>query len=277
TITIENLAADCGVLRKAKAGSSPGRFSYEPVSFTGTQSIEKEDKLALMVAGVLLERIQNKWPERGMIASIDKKTCAIKLDKCHKIITPILEQLQEWAHSLSPEPPPLILNRHCPYCQFQNLCTAKAEQDDNLSLLDGISTPKAIRQYEKRGIFTVKQLSYLFKPKKKRKDAKRSSLATHKVELQALAIRTGQIYLQEVPVISRQPVELFLDIEGVPDRQEHYLIGLLVYDGETSSHHSFWADTHESEALIWHQFLEKVKQYPNAPIYHYGSYEPRAI
>jgi RNase_H superfamily len=28
---------------------------------------------------------------------------------------------------------------------------------------------------------------------------------------------------------------------------------------------------------MWQQFVEKVAQYPDAPIYHYGSYEPRAI
>jgi predicted RecB family nuclease len=90
TITIENLEADCGVLRKTKSGSSLGRFSYAPVSFTGTQSIEKEDKLALMFAGFLLERIQSKRPERGMIVTIDKKTYAIKLDKSSKIVAPFL-------------------------------------------------------------------------------------------------------------------------------------------------------------------------------------------
>jgi len=277
TISFENLEADCDVLIKTTAGSSLGRFSYEPVSFTGTQSIEKQDTLALMFVGFLLERIQNKRPEKGRIATIDGKAYVINLDKSSKMLAPILETLQEWAHSPSPEAPPIILNNHCPYCQFQNLCVAKAEQDDNLSLLAGISTPKAIRKYEKRGILTVKQLSYLFKPKKRGKDAKKLQPATHKVELQALAIRTEQIYLQEVPEMSRHPVELFLDIEGLPDRQEHYLIGLLVCDGETSGYHSFWADTSENEALIWQQFLERVKQYPDAPVYHYGSYEPRAI
>ena len=33
--------------------------------------------------------------------------------------------------------------------------------------------------------------------------------------MQALAIRTGKIYLQELPELDRKPVELFLDIEGV--------------------------------------------------------------
>jgi predicted RecB family nuclease len=28
---------------------------------------------------------------------------------------------------------------------------------------------------------------------------------------------------------------------------------------------------------MWQQFLTKIDQYPNAPIYHYGSFEPRTL
>ena len=75
-----------------------------------------------------------------------------------------------------------------------------------------------MRQYERKGIFTVKQLSYLFKPRKRKKGSRKPPPVTHKVELQALAIREHKIYLQELPMLSRQPVELFVDMEGVPDR-----------------------------------------------------------
>ena len=99
----------------------------------------------------------------------------------------------------------------------------------------------------------------------------------HSLELQALAIRTGKIYIQELPEISRQSIELFLDIEGVPDKDAYYLIGLLVCDSNECQHYSYWANSDEEENQIWQQFLEKIKEYPEAPIYHYGSYELRAI
>jgi predicted RecB family nuclease len=72
-------------------------------------------------------------------------------------------------------------------------------------------------------------------------------------------------------------VELFVDMEGVPNRELYYLIGLLVCQGDTTEHYSFWANTDRDERHIWQQFVGKVIQYPEAPIYHYGSYEPRAI
>ena len=133
-----------------------------------------------------------------------------------------------------------------------------------------------MRRYHKKGIFTVTQLSYLFKPRRSRKQSKKTA-APHKLELQALAVRTNKIYIQELPVLSRHPVELFLDIEGIPDEHRYYLFGLLVCASGDCSYYPFWADTAQDEEHIWQQFLEKVNEYPEAPIYHYGTYEPGAI
>jgi predicted RecB family nuclease len=55
------------------------------------------------------------------------------------------------------------------------MCYAQAEHEDNLSLLDGM-TGRMMRQYEKKGIFMVKQLSYLFKPRKRKKGRRKGSI-----------------------------------------------------------------------------------------------------
>jgi predicted RecB family nuclease len=277
TLEANGLAADCAFLNKVRTHSALGRYSYEPTIFAGTHSIKKEQKLELFYVSHVLEQVQNRRPVSGRIIGLDAKSHKVKLEDSLKTLRPFLEPLQEWAGEPSPEPPPLILNRHCPICQFRNLCRTKAEQEDNLSLLDGISTPKAINKYQKKGLFTVKQLSYTFKPRKRKKRAKNPPPVIHKPELQALAIREGKIYLQELPELIRQSVELFLDIEGVPDRQFYYLIGLLVNENGATTYHPFWANTSADEAQMWGQFLAKVSQYPEAPIYHYGSFEPRAL
>jgi hypothetical protein len=95
--------------------------------------------------------------------------------------------------------------------------------------------------------------------------------------LQALAIRTGKIYLQEIPTLARQETELYLDIEGLPDLGLYYLIGLLVRQGKNVEYHSFWADNIEDERKIWWDFLDFLAQHHDAPIYHYGGYDLRAI
>ena len=97
------------------------------------------------------------------------------------------------------------------------------------------------------------------------------------MELQALVLRTGKIYVKEPPQLARSPIELFVDIEGVSDQQYFYLFGLLVCEGDQAVYHAFWADTIADEAVMWHQFVEKVTAFPDAPLYHYGMYEPHAI
>jgi hypothetical protein len=57
----------------------------------------------------------------------------------------------------STSPPELILNRHCPECEFQNQCRQKAIEKDDLSMLSGI-TEAARSSHRNRGIFTVTQL-----------------------------------------------------------------------------------------------------------------------
>jgi predicted RecB family nuclease len=68
-----------------------------------------------------------------------------------------------------------------------------------------------------------------------------------------------------------------LDIESVPDQDLHYLHGLLVCQGETATYYPLWADKADDENITWKAFCDKVNQYPDAPIYHYGSYESRTI
>jgi predicted RecB family nuclease len=77
--------------------------------------------------------------------------------------------------------------------------------------------------------------------------------------------------------LSRQNVELFIDIEGIPDRHHYYLFGLLVCDEGKSTYYPFWADAKSGEAQAWQIFIDNVNRHPDAPIYHYGNYELRAI
>jgi predicted RecB family nuclease len=221
------LEAVCGILTKVASPSSLGEYSYEPAIFVGTHQIHSDQKLELIFVGYVLEQVQGQSPAIGRIIGAGLKPHKISLENGYKILTPILQDLHSSIQAKSSEPPPLVLNKHCPYCQFEHLCRTQAEKEDNLSLLDR-ATGKLVQYYEKKGIFTVKQLSYLYKPRRRKKRAKNLPLPLHKLELQALAIRTGKIYLHELPQLTRESVELFLDIEGIPDQQYNYLIGLLV-------------------------------------------------
>lgn len=276
TLCFEKLEGECGLLSKVENSKASDGLNYEPTIFTGTYSITKEHHLELLYIAYILGKIQNNIPRKGKIIGLGNNDVTIVLANKIKTISPMLELLQDWLKSPSPEPPPIILNKHCHICQFRSLCNKQAVQEDNLSLLSSITTSKQINKYEKRGIFTVKQLSFLFRPRKPRKRVKELPVV-HKPELHALALKTGKIYVQELPNILRKPVELFLDIEGVPDRQFHYLIGLLICENGLLSYQYFWSATSDQEFTIWQDIIRKINEYSQAPIYHYGNYEVKAF
>jgi predicted RecB family nuclease len=270
-LVADNLQADCSLLTKVDVQT------YEPTIVIGTHSIGDADKLRIAFIGYVLGKIQGNLPVIGHIVTLSGKSSKVKLSQNRKALTSLLDSLLEWTtNTNSFSEPPIMLNKHCPLCQFRFQCETKAIQEDNLSRLAG-TTPRIIRRYERKGIFTVKQLSYLFKPRKRKKRAKNPPLSLHNIELQALAIRTGRIYIQELPTLTRRETELFLDIESIPDQDLHYLIGWLVSQGEIATYYPFWADEAGDEATIWQLFLAKANQYPDAPVYHYGSYESRTI
>ena len=186
----------------------------------------------------------------------------------------IVDALRAWADDPAGDAPPVVLNKHCPSCPFRDACLQQAEKEDNLSLLDRM-TPKLMRKYHDKGIFTVRQLSHVYKPRRSRKKAKRQ--VRHSLELQALAIRTGKIHVEHLPELPRGPVELFVDLEGVPDRDAYYLAGLLVCRGGEAEYESFWADDAAGEAAMWSALVERLEAFPDAPVYHYGSYEKKAF
>ena len=116
----------------------------------------------------------------------------------------------------SSSPPELVLNRHCTECEFQYRCRSKATEIDELSLLSGMSEKERAR-HRSKGIFTVTQLSYTFRPRRTPKRAKNPA-KPHHFSLQALAIREKCVYIHGTPVIPSSAHQVYLDIEGLPDR-----------------------------------------------------------
>lgn len=274
-LRFHDLAAECDVLKKAHRGSSLSSDCYEPMVVVGTHQVMKEQKLALLFVGYVLGQLQNQLPTAGTIMGADGHAHKVGMESVNRTLMPIIKALRQWTDSSPSTSPPVILNKHCSTCQFRRGCLEQAEKDDDLSLLDRI-TPKIIRKYHKKGIFTVTQLSYVFKPRRSRKRRTKAPVS-FKLELQALALRTGKIYIQELPTLLRRDVELFLDLEGIPDQNFYYLIGLLINEQGNRSYHFFWANTPVDEQRIWAEALQKINEHPEVPIYHYGSYELRAI
>ena len=84
----------------------------------------------------------------------------------------------------SGKPPPLILNRHCAVCDFQSRCRGIAMERDDLSLLTAM-TVKERAKCAAKGIFTITQLSYGYRPRRRKRtrpDPERFKKSTHRTD-----------------------------------------------------------------------------------------------
>ena len=176
---------------------------------------------------------------------------------------------------MSPTQPELVLNRHCPECEFRNRCRKIAKEVDDLSLLSGMS-PLERARHRSKGIFTVNQLSYTFRRRRTPKRAKNPA-KPHHFSLQARAIREKCVYIHGSPVFPKDKTAVYLDIEVVPDRDFYYLIGVLIVTDERQTYHSFWADSKADEVNIFLEFAKLVSNINNFHIFHYGEYDAVAL
>ena len=184
----------------------------------------------------------------------------------------VRKRLEKIAALLSSSAPPdLVLNRHCAECEFQARCRQKAMEKDDLSLLAGMSA-KERQKLRSKGIFTVTQLSYTFRPRRRPKRLRDKREKYHH-SLKALAIREKKIHIVGSPELKIEGTPVYLDVEGLPDRDFYYLIGVRIGNGESAVQHSLWADTVEDEGKIWREFLAILETVEKPVLIHYGSYE----
>ena len=124
----------------------------------------------------------------------------------------------------------------------------------------------------KRGIFSIQQLSYVFRPRRKpRHSASISHSQFH--ALKALAIRERKIHVIGEPEVNTSGGHIFLDVEGIPDRDFYYLIGLRIRNGESCAQYSFWADDPRDERDNWAALLARLAAWSDSHLIYYGSYE----
>jgi len=143
----------------------PGKpFQFIPIRFIYTNKINKDDKLSLAFDALVLSEVTGREVGLGRIihgndhATLKVKTSALA-SEVRKLISKITTLISD------DSAPDLILNRHCAECEFKARCRQKASEADDLSLLSAM-TEKERSRHRSKGIFTVNQLSYTFRPKK---------------------------------------------------------------------------------------------------------------
>jgi predicted RecB family nuclease len=211
---------------------TPAQFI--PIRFIFTNKLGRHDKLLLAFDTLVLSETLGREVVLGkIIHGEDFVTLKVKTSVLESEVRSITAKIATLISDK--KPPDLVLNRHCPECEFRDSCRQKATETDDLSLLAGISEDERNR-HRSKGIFTVTQLSYTFRPRRAPKRAKNPARPRYPA-LQALAIRDNTIYVHGSPRLPDSKTQVYLDIEGLPDSESYYLLGaLIVSEGHVSDH-----------------------------------------
>jgi len=70
---------------------------------------------------------------------------------------------------------------------------------------------------------------------------------------------------------------VYIDVEGDPDRDFYYLVGLRIGSGDSVVRHSFWANDLADERGMWEDCLRVLRKIENLRLIHYGSYETQFL
>jgi predicted RecB family nuclease len=270
TLEDDLLSVSFDGLKRVDGSSKVGKFHYVPILFHEGLRVSKEQKLLLEIYGLLLSQIQGRLPANGVVwHGLECKVSKVRFNPDVRRTERLLREVKETIGTSSS--PRLILNNHCPSCEFRQRCHDQAVQEDNLSLLRGLGE-KEIRTLGRKGIFTITQFSCTFRLRKRGKRVKRQQRPRY-FALQAAAIRDNKICVLTPPPLPASPVRIYLDIEGDADSRFAYLLGMIVDKCGTLSQFSFWADKEDEEQLVFRQMLEIVSRHEDYALFHFGSYE----
>jgi len=273
----DQFSVDSVVLKKIADDGRFGRPAYAPMLFFHREKINRWDKLRIAFHALCLSDVLGDFPAFGtIIHGRSRKASKVNFKTqagVTAIITDARRVVSDLIRQIEGKPPTLTLNGHCTVCEFRERCNADAREKDDISLLRSLPVGE-IEHYRERGVFTVQQLSYTFISKSV--TGKRYvKAARHLSALQALSILERKIYMVHDPELPTDETKVFLDVEGIPDRDFYYLVGVVIAQNGQTTTHSFWADDSDGERAIWRDLLKLLTGIGKFKIYHYGSYDRR--
>ena len=185
---------------------------FVPIRFVFTNKLGRDEKLLLAFDAFVLSKLLGRKVSTGkIIHGNEQATMIVKPSALAGKVRQCIEKITALLSSLTP--PDLVLNRHCAECEFQARCRKNAFEKDDLSLLSGMTERERERLHSK-GIFTVTQLSYTFRPRRRARKLRDKREKYHQ-SLKALAIREKKIHVLGNPQLKIEGTPVYLDVERV--------------------------------------------------------------
>ena len=290
----DNLRGEADFLIKCDTKSDLGDYSYEVYDTKITRNLKPRHITQITAYSDMLGKIQKVLPEKMYLIDGSDEYHSFKTIEYIDLFNHSKKEFIKFLSNISKEKIYPEKCSYCNLCDWKDECDKTWENDNYINLVAG-SNKSQIEKLKKNKIRTVEKLS---KTKLTAIDLKINAESFKKIQLQAQLQEEKRNTGEDKIVILDSDFgkgfyklpkpddgDVFFDIEGYPrmDRPFEYLHGLYYKDKGKLKFKDLWAKNYnkESEKNIFIElinFLEKrFVEYPNAHIYHYASYEKRAI
>ncbi len=200
------------------------RRAFVPILYSAWDKSDQSDELLVCFGALAIGQATGSGipPSGKVVYGENRRIRSVRTADHLPKTREVIEAIASFCRAA--EPPPLVLNKHCSACDFQSRCRALAVERDDLSLL-GAMTAKERAKCEEKGISTITQLSYGYRPRRRRR-IKSTALPSgppvkHDHKLKALAIKKGRTHVIGSPsLIWRECIRALREIDN--PRIVHY-------------------------------------------------------
>jgi predicted RecB family nuclease len=263
--------------------SALGDWLYVPVDIKLSKRPKLEYQILSAYHAEVLSVVQGTSAEVAWLYLREKGWYAVDLPKVMPQMDELLANLLDLlAHRTEPEV--FIARNRCSMCVWFDHCYAIAQSQNHLSLLPGV-TPSRYPVLQAHQFDTAEALADSDPIQLHAKTGLGREVSSKLVSQAQAFVNNQPVFLEgslgfrEINPLPTAPIELYFDIEAEPSLNLVYLHGVLVVDRQRKQEqfYPFLAKQPEEEAQAWQELVDLFQRYPDAPIFHFCSYEVQTV
>ena len=294
TLLNDNFYGHPDFLMRVDTPSRLGPYSYEALDTKLARHPKAYFVIQIGFYSELLRLAQGHQPRMMHIVLGDRTEASFRFDSFRQYFITLQERFRLCMESYGRTMTEPEKNDHCSICKWKAICEDQWIAADHLNQVAGI-TKIQIRKLRSFGINTLEQLALHDErvPIPKVSDETLSRIH-NQARLQLQKRQTGDNYCEVLPLdpdgvrgFFRLPRpdsgDIFFDMEGDPLYVGglEYLFGVYFLENGKPQFKAFWAHNRDEERQAFEDFMDfavgRLRQYPDAHIYHYASYEESAL
>lgn len=270
-----------------------GAYSYEVVDTKLSRETKGRALIQLCMYSQLLAEAQRVLPEAMHIVLGDGREEHFQTRNYLAYFRRLRSEVRGKVSASQPATYPVPIAQ-CDVCPWQDGCEKQLRDDDDLSLVAGLTTRQRERLLQ-AGVPTLRRLSLLHSTQSVEGISPAAlERIREQARVQARGRDEGRMVYELLPetddnrglltLPEPSPGDLFVDIEGDPlvmDGGIEYLIGVTESGPVCGRYKAFWGTNRATEKTAFEAFMAFVRERrvldPSLHIYHYAAYEPAAL